>query len=103
MLTIRDDPYHSVLVRYIDSRQGGVRYDLFFIHDRHTELIPTHGCYVSGLAFPKACSWIRHASRVLVEKPRDYGRGWFRWDEPIRTRDDIPCRSVSSRMIDIVC
>lgn len=102
MLTMRDVPHHSVMVRYIDSRRQIKGYDLFFISDRHQRIVPKHGCYVAGLPFPGDASWLLFASRFLSKKPRDYGRGWFRWDEPIRTPKDIPCRSISSRMIDVI-
>jgi len=102
MIMIRDDPYHSIVVRYISSSGEPATYDLFFVHGRYTHLVPRYSCFLSALKFPLEYQWIQAASRVLAAKPVEYGRGWFRWDEPIQRREDIPCRSVSSRLIDIV-
>lgn len=104
MLMLHDAPYHGVLVRYLDGRRQVAGYDLFFVHDRYTAMIPQHQVYVSALPFPRQIEWLRVASRYipLTSTPLEYGRGWFRWDEPIRTHADVPCRSVSSRMVDVI-
>lgn len=96
--------FHGLFVRYRESPQGDVMAtDLFFVNDTYKDMIPDDSLFLACFGFPPDVSWIRTASRYLSDLPvSPYGRGWFRWDDPILCPDDIPCPLISSRTVDVI-
>jgi len=95
--------FHALWIRYRSAAGDLVGTDLFFVNDKYSQMIPDVSLFLGCLGFPPDVSWIRSASRYLSDLPvSPYGRGWFRWDEPVLTGDDIPCPMISSRSIDIL-
>lgn len=92
------EPHHGIVVQ--EMREGRVaRQTVYFVHERYArDMLPRHGAYLTALRAPRDAQWLVDAWRSGAL----YGRGWFRWDEPITSFRDVPCKSVSSRLVQLI-